>query len=129
MKMNKVKKSQKPTDYDISFKYICNDCGNEHWLFLREVKTKGFKIVCDCSQIIEPDVIKDIDIIYDDTEEEVIIEQSGISDKTMYSCCKTLSDFGYSETESKNMVMQSFDALQVEEPTRIIEYAIRNFGE
>ena len=45
-------KSQKPTDYDISFKYICNDCGNEHGYFL-EVKTK-IQIVCDCSQIIEP---------------------------------------------------------------------------
>ena len=63
--------------------------------YFLEVKTKGFKIVCDCSQIIEPDVIKDIDIIYDDAEEEVIIEQSGISDKTLYSCCKTLSILSY----------------------------------
>ena len=128
--VNKMRKNQKPTDYDISFKYICSDCGNEHWLFLREVKTKGFKIVCDCSQIIEPGIIKDIDIIYDsDTEEEVITEQSSIPEQTLRSCCKTLSDFGYSETESKNMIMQSFDVLQVEEPSTIIEYAIKNFGE
>jgi len=61
-------KIQKPTEYDISFKYICQDCGCSHWLFMREVKAKGFKIICDCSKVIRPRRILDIDIIYEQKE-------------------------------------------------------------
>jgi len=123
-----MSKDQKPTDYDISFKYICTDCGNEHWLFLREVQTKDFKIVCDCSQIIEPALVKDIEILYN-SEKEIVTEEFDTPNKMLDSCCKTLSKFGYSETESQEMINQSFQILQSEEPSVIIEYAIKNFGE
>lgn len=57
-------KNVKPIEIDAHFKYRCPKCGWDHWISLKEAKTKNFKIVCDCNTSFKPKQIKNISIEY-----------------------------------------------------------------
>lgn len=140
-------KTQKPTEYDISFKYICQDCGCSHWLFMREVKAKGFKIICDCSKVIRPRRVIDIDIVYEQNEKtkrkkpKLKAEkeadnpnpvndekQHRISDHTMQYCMQTLISFGYEKEEAESMINRSYESIKENDCAKIIEHSLKNLG-
>lgn len=122
----------KPNDFDISFQYICQECNASHWLFYREVKTKGFKVVCECNHTFEPVIIKDINIIYDQSETKEKTDSQNnylsLSDKSINVCLNTLEQLGYTKTESIKMIHDSFAVLQLEDCNAIIKHAISNIG-
>lgn len=121
-------KTQKPIEYDVSFKYICQNCGGSHWLFLREVQTKGFKIVCDCLEIFQPATISGIDIIYETDRAKPLEQKSELSVSTIESCAKSLAKLGYEIDECKEMIIKSFEAIGTDDAKAIIEYSLSNFG-
>jgi len=121
-------KIQKPIEYDISFKYICQNCGYSHWLFLREVQTKGFKVVCDCLEIFQPANISGIDIVYENEQEKQSELKAELSVSTIESCAKSLATLGYEIDECKEMIIKSFEAIGTDDAKAIIEYSLNNFG-
>jgi len=121
-------KSQKPIEYDISFKYVCQNCGCSHWLFLREAQTEGFKVVCDCLEIFQPETISSIDIIYENRAENGGETRDELSLSIIDSCVKSLATLGYEIDECKKMVAESFEAIGTNDAKAIIEYALNNFG-
>lgn len=128
--MQTTKKQNKiPIEYDISFKYICENCGCSHWLFMREVKVEGFFIVCDCGDSIYPKPISDIEIIYKDTEQdapEVPDLYVELSEDVQRLCISTLKSFGYSDEESKRMIDKTYEETSLDDATSIIEYIMQN---
>jgi hypothetical protein len=68
--MKTIQKNQKPIEIDASFKYRCSNinCDIEHWLFLRQAKVFGFKVVCECGETFEPETISSLDIKYADSD-------------------------------------------------------------
>lgn len=124
--MTKNLKSQKPIEYDISFKYLCPSCSGSHWLFLREVRVEGFKIVCECGDVFEPLPIADITINYSEVKHE---EKSAVIDEKTLSVAKdSLIRFGYSESESVEMINKAYENLECNDAVKLVKYAITNFG-
>lgn len=147
-------KRQKPTkDFSqVSFQYICQECGCSHWLFLREIKTEGFKVVCYCDNIIRPEKVSDIDIIYEkkskakkkkiktpvvtevceppaEQEAEFIESQNEpivLLEETKKQCMKTLLSFGYSVKEASPILDRAFEDIQENDCAKLIEYSLKN---
>jgi hypothetical protein len=108
--ITKKKKNQKPTEISASFKYTCpnTDCGFNYWLFLREVQTKNFKIVCDCGTIFKPKLIKKIKIVYHASDPvKETLDKAETSDKIrtsqalINSAINTMVGLGYKKQEAK----------------------------
>ena len=105
--MKQKMKSQKPIKVDASFRYACtnNSCNLDHWLFLREVQTKNFKVVCDCGTVFKPKRIKNIRIVYAKSESvKTNIDKSNKSDTydshIVRRAIKTMIQLGFTKQES-----------------------------
>jgi hypothetical protein len=121
-----TKNRQKPIEYDISFKYVCENCGCSHWLFLREAQAKDFQIICECLEVIKPETISNIDIIYSQDKPEVT--DNNLSIDTLNQCVKTVCSLGYETAEAEDMIRQSFDKINLDNCSELIKYALKNFG-
>lgn len=114
-----MSKHQKPTDYDIHFKYLCHKCGQEHWLSLREAKTEDYKVVCFCDHVFSVRPITGIKIKYK--------EKNSTNDTTATGTTKTkqndtptiplqlyndaiglLVGYGFTPTEAKDMIKNAY---------------------
>lgn len=132
----KIKKVLKPIEIDVSFKYICPNCGHNFWLFLREVQIKNFKIVCECGTISKPKRIKKIEIVYSDKESVTRpvdkIECSGtIAEYPEYvsRAIKMMQSLGYSEADAQKNVLLVYNRDKIENPGILVKKAINNIGE
>jgi len=141
MKKKKTMKILKPTDHDVSFKYICPNkkCNNEHWLFLRETQTKKFKVVCECGTVFYIKRIKNINISYvqnNKNKEESIIppqvpKESLSSSKdvpidTLEACAKILDAYGFTRQESIDLISKSYSQCDDKSPINIIKFALKS---
>jgi len=137
-------KSQKPIEIDGHLKYRCpKNCGFYHWLSLKEAQTKNFKVVCDCGFVFKPKTILKIKICYSKkpTEinkrlicpEPIVLEDQHKIQKpppdTQNKCIKLLCGYGFSKTESIELVQKAFEKQQITEPLELIKYIIKNIGE
>lgn len=120
------KRIQKPIEYDISFKYICENCGCSHWLFLREAQCPDFQVVCECLEVIKPHTISKIDIIY--SQDKPVDTENNLSVDTLNKCVKTLCSLGYQTAEAEDMIRQSFDKVNSENCSELVKCALKNFG-
>jgi hypothetical protein len=140
-----------PVDLDAHFKYICPGCGVNHWVSLREAKTKGFIIVCDCYVTFSVRTISKISIEYSDTtnkhnkkvkskNQNSIIEQKKVETKKqeqrtyaidfLDECAKMLVGLGYTRSEVKEIIAKTKEKnTNLDSTTDFIKYAINNFGE
>jgi hypothetical protein len=134
------KKLLRPIDQDIHFKYRCYECSLDHWLSIRETQTKGFKIVCDCGQILKVKLIEKIEIVYQkvikkeippepDKPEELPKKSETIPIDLLSQCCTILLGYGFDITEGEDLIVSTFN----ENPTYIcvdlIKQALKKFGE
>ena len=112
-------KNQKPIEYDISFKYTCQECEVSHWLFLREVQSKDFKVICECGNIFYTETVKNIEIVYcSDTE------QLDIGSKA----AKTIVALGYTKKQAYEMIQKSVVDNFFDNPNELVKYSLKNFG-
>ena len=146
----------KPIEIDGHFKYACPGCGIHHWASFKEAKTKGFIIVCDCDESFEIENISGIDIKYKEesaeTTKEIIKEKriqekrnkakntaeiqkeiSNVEKKTLpldilEKAVKMLVSFGYTKSESKQMLKNAFEKHQATEIDTLVKYSITDFG-
>jgi hypothetical protein len=131
--MKTVKSSQKPIEYNISFRYICpnTDCNYDHWIFLREAQTKGFKIVCECNTVFKVKTIDNIKILYSKTKtKNKINQENGSSDivpiDTMQLCVTILEGYGFEKTEAKKLIYKVYSQIQDKTPLNIIKNALKS---
>tara|TARA_B100001778_G_C18125212_1_gene422462 strand:- start:149 stop:532 length:384 start_codon:yes stop_codon:yes gene_type:complete len=122
-------KTTRPTkDYsEISFNYICDECGANHLAYLREVKIEGFRIVCYCDNIIYPEIVSDIKIIYKKST-EAQTEKNDLSSEIIEQCIKTMLPLGYDPVEAQNMICQAFAEINSDDCSELIKYSLKNFG-
>lgn len=136
------KKNQKPIEIDAHFKYKCPDhnCGYNHWLSLKEVKTKNFKVVCDCGLVFKPKQIKKINIVYVEIttnpqpeNQEItqiqVVEKPKIPVDLQNNCVKLLVDYGFTEQEALDLVIKGFDKNPVSSGSLLVKYILQNLEE
>jgi hypothetical protein len=130
-----IYKNQKPIDYDIHLKYRCpnNKCNYEHWLSIRETKTKNFKVVCHCETVFSPKQIKNIDIVYLDIEEiktKTIKEpeKDTIPNDLLEKSTKTLINYGFTKEESEKLLVSSYIKNITDDCSTLIKKALKSIG-
>ncbi len=135
--MNQINQ-QKPIELDVSFKYICpnENCSISHWLFLRQAKTKNFKVVCECGTVFKPQRVKNIQVIYAKSQSiKNKVDTQLKSDKMDHTngivnrAISIMKSLGYSEKESKSYINAAYIATKYTDPKILVKTAISNFGE
>ncbi len=126
-----MKNRLKPTkDYsEVSFQYVCDECGQDHYFFLAELRIKNAR-VCYCGNIIEPEIISDINIVYAKSShhEDEIEPTNDISIDTVRECVKTMCSLGYAEKEAESMIKQSFYEINTDDCSQLIKHSLKHFG-
>lgn len=105
--MNKIKKHQKPIDFDIHLKYLCQNCGQEHWLSFKETSTKNFKIVCECENTFGVKLTRDFIIKY--TKKIRTNKAASINTELFNSAISSLIEYGFTSKEAKDLINTSYN--------------------
>jgi hypothetical protein len=138
-------KRLKPIDQDVHLKYRCPKCSVDHWLSIRETQTKGFRIVCDCGEILKVKLVEKIEIIYQQTTKkeipplvavepqpqiEPVIEKIETIPLDLLSQCATvLLGYGFDISESEKLLVSTFNEKPIYTCVDLIKQALKNFGE
>ena len=137
-------KRLRPIDQDVHLKYRCPKCSVDHWLSMKETQTKGFRIVCDCGEILRVKLVEKIDIIYQQTPKKetplpVVIETPKPSppEKTtetipldlLTQCCTILLGYGFDISEAETLLVSTFNKKPIYTCVDLIKQALKNFGE
>lgn len=141
----------KPKNHDISFEYICPECGVSHWLTSIEADTKLFKIACDCGLILIPARITDVKFKYHKYEqhqpantkqhESTKAQQASdnstldtnqgeqiLSDETLLKTTAYLEDYGFEKAEANDLVKQSFAQIKSNNVLDLLRHTLQSLG-
>lgn len=150
MKHKKKIKILKPVETDAHFRYVCKnpDCGYTHWLSLKEVQTTNFKVVCDCGFVFKPKQISKIIIAYKKDKEKAppIIKAEAPKQRcfvdlasfekeldldldTEKECVKILVGYGFTKSESEQLVRNSFRKNPTNDCVILIKQTLETLGE
>lgn len=107
-------KNLKPLECVADLKYRCSNCGIDHWVSLREAKTTGFIIVCECDTLLKVKPIKSINIAYHEVAKTETKDSSLSSpvtlqktdEKIIKQACSALSAYGFTTQESMEMALK-----------------------
>lgn len=133
MKKNKI---LKPIETQASLKYKCpnEDCGYSHWLFLKEVQTKNFKVVCECGTVFKPKRIKILKTVYVKTkkikkpmDERKSYDTVGES-PVVFRAINMMTNLGYTSKESSQYVSEAYLQSKTEDASFLVKKAISKIG-
>lgn len=103
-------KNLKPVECVADLRYRCTKCGLDHWVSLKEAKTKDFIIVCDCDTLLKVKQIQTINVVYVDTPPPQIKHTAPViatvrktDDKIISQACAVLSSYGFTRQEAIEM--------------------------
>jgi hypothetical protein len=131
------KKNLKPIDIDAHFKYRCpkRDCGYDCWLSIKQIKTKNFKVVCDCGTVFKPKQISKIKILYQADSSKKIIKENLPNINSIIvpldlqkQCSKILVGYGFTENECATLVQKAYQKNQTDSVGSLVKYIIQNLG-
>lgn len=133
MKIKKIK-NLKSIECVADLRYRCSSCGVDHWVSIKEAKTPGFIIVCDCSSLLKVKVIKDIKIVY---HEDAVIQQNNSSlatvvviektdEKIIKQACSALNTYGFTAQESMTMALKHTEKEVFKDVKSLIEKILSN---
>jgi hypothetical protein len=101
-------KNLKPIDTDIHFKYLCNECGSQHWLSLKEASTPKYRIVCECNNVFQVKTISGYDIKYKKKKVKAKKHTEEIDIDLLDRSVKILVSYGFTKNESINLIKLSY---------------------
>lgn len=140
--MKLKKKNQKPIEIDAHFKYRCpkTNCGYDHWLSLKQVQIKNFKVVCDCGTIFKPKTIKKVTIVYEnivekkpqiteDHNKNTTVEVSKIPLDLQKRCSTILFGYGFTNKECVQLTEKAYSKNPTNDVGLLVKYIIQNLGE
>lgn len=128
------KKTQKPIEIDVHFKYRCTKCSVDHWISLNQAKTKNYKIVCDCGGVFKPKTIKKISILYKETKKEQgkrpteSQNQSVLDSEVLNKCANVLVNYGFTQTESIELLQKSYHKYKTNNSADLIKLVLQSIG-
>lgn len=125
--MIKIKQNQKPIEYDIHLKYLCNQCGQIHWLSFQESSTKHFKIVCDCGNIFGVRRTKSIKITYIKPKTKVSKKNvQEIPIDILDEAAKILVTYGFTLNEAKQLLQSSYSSNPILDIPSLIKQSLES---
>lgn len=137
--MQTIKKRLRPIDQDVHLKYRCPKCSSDHWISIKEAQTKGFRIVCDCNEILKVKLVEKNEIIYSQVIKKeslpVVPEKTEEKKKDtipldlLTQCCTILRGYGFDISEAEKLIVSTFDRTPIYICVDLIKQALKNFGE
>ena len=143
--MNQKMKKIKPKNLSCNLIYECEDCSREHWVSLQAAKTTGYMIVCECGSSYKTQPVQGIKILYkkkkkpvqpaEQSKEGVVQQASSMSpelelnDNTLNICVNTLAGYGYTNAESKNIVISAYSNSKTNQVSELIKSCFQVIGE
>lgn len=127
----------KPIEIDANLKYRCPKCGLDHWIFLREAKTKNFKIVCDCNTILRPKQVLKIKILHDkkskiETHDAIIPKkqhkEKEIPQNILKQTVQNLVGFGFVADEAEQIVREYYRSNPTNNVANLVKGCLSNIG-
>lgn len=131
MHKNKIYKNIKPVEADIHLKYICPECGTNHWLSLKENKINGYKILCEyCDSILKVRQIDKIKFKFKETTKPIEVSEPEQSDDIDFlsKSATILESYGFSKTESVAMIQDAFAKTNSSHINTLVKTAIFDIG-
>jgi hypothetical protein len=129
-------KNLKPTDCDITLRYVCPNCSNEHWVRLKQAKYEKFVIVCDCDTILKTKPITSVKILYrkkksqsQKKEKQITDQQEEIDSKLIDKCFSILSSYGFSRKETESLVKECYIESKNTDCLTLVKLSLSKFGE
>ena len=118
----------RPTDYDITFRYVCPNCSNDHWVRLKQVQYEKFVIVCDCDTILKIKPIESIKLKFKRKPKKQ--ENKGeIQLDLLNRCCVALASYGFSRKESESLVKECYSESKSKDCINLVKLSLSKFGE
>jgi hypothetical protein len=132
----KIWKNQKPISLDLHLKFRCPNkhCLSFHWISLKESKLKNFKIICDyCETVFKTKTVDKIKICYKkkkkiETNKSVSPTQK-ISVDNLKSCVTLLTGYGFTDSESKDMINHALEKCESENPATLVKFILENLND
>lgn len=127
-----ITSNQKPTDYDIHLKYLCPECGGQHWLSFLEASTKQFKVVCYCGCVFSVKRVSKFKIRYCKPATQkpqtttTSNKQSHLSADILGQCVKVLVGYGFTKTEAEKMIENSYSVINSNDIGLLIKTSLEN---
>lgn len=133
----KTLKNQKPIEVDLHLRYRCPKikCGYDHWISLRQAKTKNFKIVCDCGNVFHPKQVLKIKVLYknktkkkscsDRIETQSVLDRI-VPEDTKNNCSKMLMKYGFTKEESLTLIHKAYKQSKIESQSLLIKFILQN---
>lgn len=129
--------NQKPTEHDIHLKYLCQQCGQTHWLSFLEASTKNFKIVCCCGNSFKIKRVDGFKLKYANIKKKPTVVQhtsdSMVSDKLkeqevpvdlLNNCVKILIGYGYDKQESIELLSSMYRKNPVDSVSSLVKQTL-----
>jgi len=134
--MIKTQKNDKPKEADIHLKYICHDCGSEHWISLKENQTPKYKIVCySCDVIIMPKRIDSINFKFvkdNKTKKEKKVKTQPKKDDSsldiIQRCAITLVSYGFEKEEARTLAEKTHIKYNTDSVSELVKKIVFDFG-
>jgi Holliday junction resolvasome RuvABC DNA-binding subunit len=133
--MNK-NKILKPIEIQASLRYRCpnEDCGYDHWLFLKEVQTKNFKVVCECGTVFKTKRIKILQTIYDKKQkikkqmDEIKSVDTMDGSSIVSRAINIMINLGYTRKESSKYIKEEYLKSDTNDVSFLVKKAISKIG-
>lgn len=129
--------NQKPIEHDIHLKYLCQQCGQTHWLSFLEASTKNFKVVCDCGNTFKVKRVDGFKLKYANTKNKPVVVQQDldpiVSDSLtgqeipvdlLHNCVKILTGYGYDKEESIELLSSAYRKNPVDSASSLVKQTL-----
>lgn len=128
-----IHKNIRPIQLDINLKYQCpnTNCDNYHWLSIKEVRVKNFKVVCDCGTIFNPKQIDKLKLSYSKFSKTKTLNSDSpelpidLRDK----CVTILVDYGFTRKEAIDLITKTFKLNNSTDVGFLIKQTLLSLGE
>lgn len=121
----KIKKDQKPIDFDIHLKYICKKCGQFHWLSFKETSTKNFKIVCDCNHIFSVRRTSKFLLKYKLNNKIANIKKNIISKEILDKATPIFTRYGFTKEESQKFLSEMYEKNPIKDIVLLVKETLK----
>ena len=128
-------KRLRPIDQNVHLKYRCPKCSSDHWISMKEAQTKGYRIVCDCNEILRVKLVEKNEIIYSQAQKKSSLPEEPEKKKEtipldlLTQSCTILLGYGFDISEAEKLIVSTFDKTPTYICVDLIKQALKNFGE
>jgi hypothetical protein len=122
---HKIKKTQKPIDFELHLKYSCPECSQEHWIRYIQAATKNFKVVCDCGGYFRVKTVENFKLQYvKSNKKNSVVARDSVPVDLEQQCVKILTGYGLEKDESKVLINKAYAKYKPDTVVALVKHSL-----